>query len=371
MRIPLMDVQAQHRPLKRQLYGAMKKVLDSGSFIMGEEGRSFEVEFGRLQGARHCLGVSSGTHAIHLALEALGISRGDEVVTTPMSFIATASTISDTGATPVFADIDPRTLNLDPAAVERRLTPRTRAIVAVHLFGYPADLDALRRLAGRRGLALVEDCAQAHLTEYKGRPVGAIGDVGTFSFYPSKNLGAIGDAGAVTTDNADLARRMAVLRDLGRTPGKRYEHLTEGFNYRLDEVQAAILRVKLRKLRAWTATRRKWAALYRRELADLPVALPPEDGGGTKHTYHLFVVRAKDRDALSRQLTARGIANGVYYPLPLAFQPAYKSLGHKPGDFPEAEKASREVLALPLYAEMGAARVRAVAAEVRRFYQGA
>jgi dTDP-4-amino-4,6-dideoxygalactose transaminase len=369
MKIPLMDVQTQQKPIRAELHRAVRRVLDSCHFVLGEEGRAFEAEFARLQGARHSLGVSSGTHALHLALAALGVGPGMEVVTTPFSFIASASSISYTGAVPVFADIDPVTLNLDPNEVERRLTPRTKAILVVHIFGYPADLDALKDIARRRNLALIEDCAQAHLTEYKGRKVGSLGDVGAFSFYPSKNLGAAGDAGAVTTDRDDLNERMRSLRDHGRAPDKRYEYEREGFNYRLDELQAAVLRVKMKRLPAWTAKRRSLAELYRKLLKDLPVTLPPRDKDGNKHTYHLFVIQTEQRDALARHLAERGIASGVYYPFPLPYQPAYRPLGYRQGDFPKAEAAGARGLALPLFAELGPARVRTVVREIARFFQ--
>jgi len=363
-----MDVQAQQKPIRAELRRAVQRVLDSGRYILGEQGRKFEEEFSRSHAARYALGTASGTHALHLSLAALRIGPGDEVVTTANSFVASAACISYTGAKPVFADIDPVTLNIDPEEVERRLTPRTKAILPVHLFGYPADLDPLLEIARRKGLALVEDCAQAHLAAYHGRPVGTFGDIGCFSFYPSKNLGGAGDAGAVTTGREDLYREMAVLRDLGRTPGKRYEHVRIGFNYRLDEIQAAVLRVKLRRLAAWTRQRRKLAALYRKLLRDLPLQLPPEDKEGTVHSYHLFVIQAQERDALAHYLQGRGIATGVYYPILIPFQPAYAHLGYKPGDFPKAEAASRKVLAIPLYETMGAASVRRVAAAIRSFY---
>lgn len=368
MKIPLMDVRAQQKPIQAEMNRAVKRVLDSCRFILGPEGEAFEREFAGLHAAKHCLGVSSGTHALHLALAALKVGEGDEVITTANSFIASAWCISYTGAHPVFADIDPVTLNLDPRDVERRITPKTRGVIPVHLFGYPADMDALLEIARRRKLFVIEDCAQAHLAEHKGRPVGALGDIGCFSFYPSKNLGAAGDAGAVTTNNAEFHERMKMLRDLGRPPGKRYEHVSEGFNYRLDEVQAAVLRVKLKRLKAWTAARRRLAALYRRLLSGLPLTLPPEEKDGTKHSYHLFVIQAEDRDQLAHFLTAQGISNGVYYPMPIPAQPAYSQNGYKPGDFPNTEAACRKVLAIPLYETMTPAQVRFVATRIRNFY---
>lgn len=363
-----MDVVAQQRPIGAELKRAAARVLDSCRYILGPEGEAFEAEFAKAQDARYCLGNSSGTHALHLALAAFGVGEGDEVITTANSFIASAACISYTGAAPVFADIDPVTLNIDPADVERRVTPRTKGIIAVHLFGYPAAMDPLKAVAARRKLFLIEDSAQAHLAEYKGRKVGAIGDVGCFSFYPSKNLGAAGDAGAVTTGRADLFEKMKVLRDLGRAPGKRYEHANEGFNYRLDEIQAAVLRVKLRRLKAWTAARRKLAGLYRKLLKGLPLALPPEETGGNRHAYHLFVIQAEGRDRLAARLSARGIANGVYYPMPIPAQPAYARMGYQPGDFPVTEAACAKVLAIPLYETMTPAQLRYVANEIRRFY---
>jgi len=369
MKIPLMDVKAQHKPIQAEMGRAVKRVLDSCHFILGPEGDAFEKEYAKLHAAKHCLGVSSGTHALHLALAALQAGPGDEVITTANSFIASSSCISYTGAKPVFADIDPVTLNIDPADVERRITPRTRGIIVVHLFGYPADMDPLLAIARRHKLFVIEDSAQAHLAEYKGRPIGALGDVGCFSFYPSKNLGAAGDAGAVTTNSDELLERMKVLRDLGRASGKRYEHVNEGFNYRLDELQAAILRVKLKRLKAWTASRRKLAALYRKQLAGLPVVLPPADKGGTKHSYHLYVIQAQDRDRLSQHLHAAGISNGVYYPMPIPAQPAYSKTGYRRGDFPVTEAVCAKALAIPIYETMTPAQVRYVAGKIKEFYR--
>ena len=370
MKVPLMDVAAQQKPIRAELNKAVTRVLESGHYILGPEGAAFEAEFAKAHAAQFCLGVSSGTHALHLALAAFGVGPGDEVITTANSFVASASCISYTGARPVFADIDPVTLNIDPADIERRITPKTRGIIPVHLFGYPADMDPILEIARKHNLFVIEDCAQAHLAEYKGKPIGALGDIGCFSFYPSKNLGAAGDAGAVTTNFPELDETMRVWRDLGRPKGKRYEHVNAGFNYRLDDVQAAVLRVKLKRLKAWTAARRKLAAQYRRLLAGLPLTLPPEETNGTKHSYHLFVIQAEQRDALARHLTERGVANGVYYPMSIPAQPVYAKQGYRASEYPVTESVCRKALAIPIFETMSQAQLKYVANAIKEFYQG-
>ncbi len=351
-RIPLFDLKRQYRSIAPELRRAVLKALDSGLYILGPEGYLFEQDFARAVGAREAVGVSSGTAALRIALRSLGVGPGDEVVVPALTFAASATAVIEAGGRPAIADVDPATLTLDPESAERALTRRTRAILAVHLYGQPADMTRLRALARRRGLKLVEDCAQAHLTLYRGRPAGTLGDAAAFSFYPSKNLGAAGDAGAVTTGSARVARVCRELRHAGRPAGQAYRHARMGYNSRLDELQAAVLRVKLRRLAGWTRRRRALASLYVRELAGLPLGLPDPGADGTRHSFHLFVIRSARRDALAKHLANRGIGCGVYYPIPIHLQPAFKDLGRRAGDFPVAERACKTVLALPLYPEL-------------------
>lgn len=367
-KVPLLDLKEQYAGLREELLEAARRVMDSGVVITGPENKAFEAEFAAAMGAKHCVGVSNGTDAIELALKACGVGPGDEVVVPAFTFIATASAVSSIGAKPVFADVDPKTFTLTPEALEKALTPKAKAVVPVHLFGWPADMDALLALARRKGLKVVEDCAQAHGALYKGKSIGPLGDAGTFSFYPSKNMGALGDAGAVVTDDEALAAKVRSIRDAGRAAGERYLHAFPGRNARLDELQAAFLRVKLKRLAAWNEAREQAARLYRKELAGLPVTLPPEPQAGMRHVYHLFVIRAERRDQLSEHLTKAGVGNAVYYPVPLHLQPAFKDAGFKEGSFPVSERACREVLALPMYPELGPERALRVAREVRRFY---
>ena len=327
----------------RELREAVERVISRGWFVLGPELEAFEAEFAAASGAARAVGVGTGTDAIALILRALGIGPGDEVITTPLSAAYTALAVMMVGARPVFADIDPSRLTLDPEQVARAIGPRTRAILPVHLYGQAADMAALERLASRHGLALVEDCCQAHLGTAAGRPVGTIGAAGAFSFYPTKNLGALGDGGAVITNDPSLADRIRRLRNGGQVD--RYRHETFGVNSRLDEMQAAVLRSRLPRLAGWTARRRALAALYRSALASGPVDVPKEHDAG--HVYHLFVVRARGRDALQAQLAAGGIETLVHYPIPIPRQPAMA--GADPHDCPEAARACDELLSLPLH----------------------
>jgi len=362
VRVPFLDLRARARSLRAEIDAAFGRVLDSGWFILGPEVEAFERELADACEAREAVGVANGTEAIQLALEALGVGTGDEVITSPLTAAFTALAVLRAGARPIFADLDPLTLNVSPEAVARALTPRTRAILPVHLYGHPADLDPLRSLARAHDLRLVEDACQAHLAGYKGRTVGALGDAGTLSFYPTKNLGALGDGGAVLTNDADLAMRLRRLRNGGQSD--RYRHEVAGINSRLDEVQAAVLRVGLRHLSAWTERRRTLAALYGRELEGAGVELPREQPYA-RAVYHLFVVRHPRRDALADALQEQGVGTLVHYPLPLHLQPVFSSLGGKVGDFPVAEKAAGQILSLPLYPEMSDEQARAVATAVR------
>ena len=362
MNVPFVDLRAHVAALRGEIERAVGRVLDAGWFILGPEGEAFERELAAALGARDCVGVANGTEAIQLALEALGVGPGDEVVTSPLSAAFTALGVLRAGARPVFADLDPATLNVAPEAVEKALTPRTKALLPVHLYGHPADLDPLLDIARRRGIPLVEDACQAHGARYKGRPVGALSGIGALSFYPTKNLGALGDGGAVLVNDAAIAARLRRLRNGGQSD--RYRHEEPGINSRLDEVQSAILRAFLRHLPAWTERRRALAALYLRELAGAAVELPREQPWAAA-VYHLFVVRHPRRDALGAALRERGIGTLVHYPIPLHLQPAFHALGGRPGDFPVAERAAGEVLSLPLYPELTDEQARAVAAAVR------
>lgn len=368
MAVPLLDLKAQYAALRGDLVAAATRVLDSGRFILGPECAAFETEFAAACGVALVAGVSSGTQALELGLEACGVGPGDEVIVPAFTFVATATAVSVLGAEPVFADIDPATLTLDPKSVERALSPRTKAMIPVHLFGRPADMDPLLALARAKGLKVIEDCAQAHLARYRGRPVGGLGDCGAFSFYPSKNLGALGDAGALCTRSAELNGLFVMLRNCGRRPGEQYDHARIGHNFRLDELQAAFLRAKLGRLEAWTGARRAAAERYRRGLAGLPLALPAPDGEGSRSVYHIFAVRTGRRDALKARLESVGIGTAVYYPRPLHLLEAYRRLGHRAGDFPEAERAAGDILALPMYAELTPAQIDEVVARVREFF---
>jgi len=353
MPVPLLDLQAQYRPLRDEILAAMTRVADSQRFIMGAEVENLEAELARMLGVRHAVSVSSGTDALLLALMVLEIDAGDEVVTTPYSFFATAGAVVRLGARPVFVDIDPATFNIDPDRIAAAITPRTKAILPVHLFGQSAELDAIMEAADRRNVPVIEDAAQAIGATYRSRPVGAIGAMGCFSFFPSKNLGAFGDAGLVTTNDDALAKRARLLRTHGMEP--KYYHHVVGANFRMDALQAAILRVKAPHLAGWTAARRanaeRYRELFRAAGLDGVVTLPA-DPAESLHIYNQFVIRTPDRDALKRRLDQHGIGNEIYYPIPFHLQPCFADLGHRRGDFPHAERAAAESLAIPIYGEL-------------------
>jgi dTDP-4-amino-4,6-dideoxygalactose transaminase len=359
--IPVVDLTRQHAALRAELLGAVERVLAGARFVLGREGEALEAALAARVGVRHGVGVGSGTDALRLALAAVGVGPGDEVLTPAFSFVASASTILMLGARPVFVDIDPVTYTLDPAAAERAVSERTRAIVAVHLYGHPAPLDRLSALARARGLALVEDAAQAVGAAYAGRPVGAWGDAACLSFYPTKNLGACGDGGLVLTDRDDVAERVRRLRHHG--DAGRYRHVELGYCSRLDELQAALLRVKLEHLDEWTAARRRIAARYAERLAGLDLGLPVERPPA-RHVWHLYTVRHRRRDALAAALAEQGVGTAVHYPLPVPGQPMFGS--DDAGRWPEAWRAAREVLSLPCFAELSDKEVDAVADAVRR-----
>jgi len=350
--IPILDLTAQYLSLQPQLDAAVRQVLAAGRFIMGPNVSAFEKEMAAYIGVPHAVSLNSGTDALVLALRALDIGPGDEVITSPFSFFATSEAILANGARPVFADVDPRTLNLDPAAAEAAITPRTKAILPVHLYGQPAAMAEILDVARRHGLAVVEDCAQAIGAEAAGARVGSFGDVGCFSFFPTKNLGACGDGGMIVTRSGSVADRIRGLRTHGG-PNK-YYHLEAGMNSRLDEMQAAILRVKFPHLDRWNQARAAVAARYRSGFARVEeVSLPPEVAD-TKHVYHQFTVRVAGRDRICERLNAAGVQTMVYYPTPLHLQPAHRELGYAPGAFPAAEAAAREVLSLPIFPELEA-----------------
>jgi len=359
--IPFADLQSQYRSIKGEIDAAVGRVLDSAQFILGEEVAAFERDFAQYCQVSETVAVNSGTSALHLALLAAGIGPGDEVITVPFTFVATVSAIGYTGARAVFVDIEPEYFTIDPAKIEAAITPRTRAIMPVHLYGQPADMDPILEIASRHRLAVIEDAAQAHGAEYHGRRCGSLAEMAGFSFYPGKNLGAYGEGGGVTTTRADVAKTCRTLRDWGQE--KRYEHRVKGFNYRMDGIQGAILRVKLRHLEAWTEKRQQVAAWYAETLDPESVRLP-KARPGCRHVYHVFAVRTDDRDKLRDVLGAQGIQTGIHYPIPVHLQPAHADLGYYAGDFPNAEAAAREVLSLPLFPEMTRDQVETVAAAI-------
>jgi dTDP-4-amino-4,6-dideoxygalactose transaminase len=347
--VPFLDLKAQYAQIEAEVRQAVLEVVESTGYILGPKVAAFEKAFAELHGVRHCVGVNSGTSALHLALIAAGVGPGDEVITVPMTFVATTWAVSYRGATPVFVDVDPVTYTMDPAQVERRVTRRTKAILPVHLYGQPADLDPLLAISRRHGIALIEDAAQAHGATYHGKPVGGFGLCGCFSFYPGKNLGAYGEAGAVVTDDDQIAARLRRLRDHAQS--QRYHHDEIGFNYRMDGLQGAVLGVKLNYLHQWTEARRRLASRYRELLEEMPLTLPRE-ADGRRHVWHLFAALLPERDAVKRGLEARGVQTGLHYPIPVHRQRAYRHLGYREGDFPVAERIARECLSLPLFPEM-------------------
>lgn len=361
MNVPFVDLKAQHQALEQEIRAAFARVLRNVSFILGPEVKAFEEAFAQYLGSRHCVAVNSGTAALHLTLLALGIGSGDEVITVPNTFIATAEAISAVGARPVFVDVDPVSYNLDPAQVEKAITERTRAILPVHLYGQPADLDSLLGVARRRNLAVVEDACQAHGAEYKGRKAGTVGRAGCFSFYPSKNLGCCGEGGALVTEDADLAQRVRMLRDHGSL--RKYEHQFPGYNFRMEGLQGAVLALKLTHLEAWNERRRALAEHYNRLLAGSGVITPVEMPYA-RHIYHLYVIQADDRETLRQQLASRGIETGLHYPVPLHLQEAYRPLGHRAGKFPVCEQLAQRILSLPMYPELSFEQVEYVAATI-------
>ena len=346
MKVPFVDLSAIHKPLEQEFNAVFQRVLDRSSFILGPEVKRFEEAFASYLGADHCITVNNGTTALHLVLAALGIGAGDEVITVPNTFIATAEAVSAVGAKPVFVDVDPISFTMDPALVERAITNRTKAILPVHLYGQCADLDRLLAIAECHNLFLIEDACQAHGSEYKDRKAGTVGIAGCFSFYPGKNLGALGEGGAIATNDAALAEKLRMLRDHGSL--RKYEHTLPGFNFRLEGLQGGFLAVKLPHLDTWNNERRQIATFYNEKLRDANLTLPVEMPYG-KHVHHLYIIQTDNRDEVKQQLAEKGIDTGLHYPVPLHLQDAYRDLGYKKGDFPVSERLSQHILSLPMY----------------------
>jgi len=367
LRVPYLDLKAQYQSIKPEIDAAVARVLDTCQFVLGAEVAGFEQEFAAYCGAAECIALNSGTSALHLALLAAGVGDGNEVITVPFTFVASVAAVLYAGARPVLVDIDPRTFTMDPTVIEAAITPRTKAILPVDLYGQPADMDPILDIAHRHGLVVIEDAAQAHGAKYKGRPIGSVADITCFSFYPTKNLGAYGEGGAVTTNNAEYARTIRMLRDWGQ--GGKYHHVLRGYNYRMEGLQGAILRVKLRHLEQWTEARRKVAVKYDRLLANCGVELPVEMPWA-RHVYHLYTLRSEDRDGLQASLLAEGIQTAVHYAVPAHLQPAYADLGYSWGAFPQSEAAARQVLSLPIYPELSGQAISTVAGAVKRAVVG-
>jgi dTDP-4-amino-4,6-dideoxygalactose transaminase len=361
--IPFLDLTAQYRQIKPEIDAAVARVIEDARFVMGPDVAAFEERFAAYCGARDCVAVNSGTSALHLALLAAGIGAGDEVITVSMTFVATAAAILYSGAKPVFVDIDPDTWTMDSRLIERAITPRTKALLPVHLHGLMADMDPIIDIARRHGLVVIEDAAQAHGAEYKGRRAGSLGDLGCFSFYPGKNLGAFGEGGAVVTDRSDWAGKIALLRDWGQQ-GK-YQHVLPGYNYRMDTIQAAVLKAKMDYIEAWTEARRAVAARYDLLLADggFRRPAPPSD---CRHVYHVYAIHVPHRGGVQQALAAAGIGTGIHYPVPVHLQTAYGDLGYRSGDFPVTEAAADRFLSLPIYAELRPSQMEEIVAELER-----
>lgn len=347
--IPFLDLKTQYHQIKQGIDAAVSRVVNSGHFVLGPEGTAFEARFADYCRTAHCRAVNSGTSALHLALLAAGVGSGDEVVTVSMTFVATTAAILYSGAKPVFVDVDPVTWTMDPALIEAAITPRTKAILPVHLHGLMADMDPIMSIARRYGLVVIEDAAQAHGAEYRGRRAGSIGDLGCFSFYPGKNLGAFGEGGAVVTDSPEFARRVSLLRDWGQEA--KYDHVIPGYNYRMDEIQSAILNVKLDFIEGWTEARRSLAERYDELLSELLFECP-QPPRHSRHVYHVYAVRLQRRDKALALLRDAGIGAGVHYPVPVHLQKAYAELGYRVGDLPVTEMLANEFLSLPIYPEL-------------------
>jgi dTDP-4-amino-4,6-dideoxygalactose transaminase len=362
--VPLFDLKTQFQSIREEIRQAIDEVLDNAHYILGPAVEAFESDFSAYCGVSHSIGVNNGTNAIQLALLAAGVGPGDEVITIPHTFIATVSAIRYTGARPVLVDVEPETLTIDTSQIEAAITPRTKAVIPVHLYGHPAEMDTILDVAHRHGLKVIEDCAQAHGAFYKGRRVGSIGDYGCFSFYPSKNLGACGEGGLVTTSNDEGAQKLRMLRDWGARI--KNDHDLLGFNMRMEGLQGAVLRVKLRYLDAWIERRRACAAFYDEELSEQDLFLPREQPGSS-HVYHLYVVRSENRDELRSHLESSGVQSGIHYPTPVHLQKAHADLKYKRGDFPISERAADSVLSIPMFPELTREQRNHVVAAIKTF----
>ncbi len=368
MQVPFLDLKAHHQPHRQEFLDAISEVIDQSAFAGGPYVAKFEQDFARYCGVEHAIGVGNGTDALWLVLLALGVGPGDEVITVPMTFMATAEAISFTGARPVFVDIDEATCTMDPAAVERAITPRTKAIIPVHLYGQVADMDPILEIAKRRGLPVLEDACQAHGAEYKGRRAGSLGVAGAFSFYPGKNLGAFGEAGAVTTNDPVLAEKVKVLREHGQP--KKYVHSHIGWNARMDGIQGAVLRVKLKYLEAATERRRAHAARYRELLKGVTAATLPTEAAMRRHVYHLYPIQCDRRDEVIAEMGRRGVGCAIHYPIPVHRQEAYGFLGLGEGAFPVTERVASRLVSLPMFPELTSDQVEKVAAELKTVLAG-
>ncbi len=366
MKIPLVDLKAQYKNIKPKIRSALNKVLESGSFVLGEEVELFEKEFASYCGTKYCLGVNSGTSALHLALLSAGIKLGDEIITQPNTFFATGEAISYLGAKPVFVDIDPKTYNIDILKIEAVLTKKTRAILPVHLFGFAADLDGINKIAEKNNLIVIEDACQSHGVRYKGKRVGALGESGCFSFYPGKVLGAFGEGGALITDNKEIYEKARALRDHGQI--RKYHHSCIGYNYRMDSLQGAVLRVKLKYLDDWIEKRRNNALIYNKLLKGVKEVVLPFDPDYSYSNYYVYVVRCQERDELKNFLNKRGIGAQIHYPVPLHLQEGYKFLGYEHSELPIAEKYAKEILSLPMFPELSIKQIHYIVNSIKKFY---
>ena len=364
--IPYLDLRAQMKPLRAELDAVIARTLDNCSFCLGPDVVQFEQDFAKFCGAEHCVAFNSGTSALHIAMLLLGVGPGDEVITTPFTFVATSWAISYVGATPVYVDIDDATFNLDPKLIEKAITPKTKVVMPVHLYGQPFNVEAILEICRKHKLPLVEDSAQSHGAKFNGKVVGTFGEISCFSFYPGKNLGAAGEGGALVTNNAEFAKRARSLREHGSTV--RYYHDEVGFNYRMEGIQGAVLGVKLPHLQKWTDERRRVAHRYHELLKGTPLQLPLE-AAGCESAYHLYVVRHPQRDKLKEHLDANGVGCALHYPVPLHLQKCYANLGYQPGAFPVSEKAARECLSLPIYPELTDTQILRVVEVIRDFFR--
>jgi dTDP-4-amino-4,6-dideoxygalactose transaminase len=365
MHIPLLDLKRQYSSIEKDIDLSIKRVLNSGQFILGTEVSSLEKEAAEYIGVKYAIGVASGTDALHLSLLACGVGKGDEVITTPFTFIATAEAVSYCGAKPVFADIDIDTYNINPAKIEAKITKKTKVIIPVHLYGRAADMGRIMEIAGKYKLKVIEDCAQSFGAEYKNKKTGGIGNAGAFSFFPSKNLGGYGDGGMIATDDSDIAEKVRMLRAHGSR--QKYIHQVIGYNSRLDEIQAAILRIKLKKIDLWNEMRRKHAAIYNSLLKELSVKIA--DGKGREHIYHVYTIRIKRRDDCVKFLSENSISSAVHYPVTIPAQEAYKHLGYKESDLPNSYQAAREVISLPMFPEIEKIEIETVCDAIKRFVE--